>query len=40
MYIAQAKSGKFEIVKNLGAIDPNEAIVSDSAELSRQTAAE
>ena len=27
MYIAQARSGKFEIVKALGAIDPNEAIV-------------
>jgi branched-chain amino acid transport system substrate-binding protein len=24
MYIAQAKNGKFEIVKNLGVIDPNE----------------
>jgi branched-chain amino acid transport system substrate-binding protein len=27
MYIAQAKGGKFEIVKSLGAIDPNEAMV-------------
>jgi branched-chain amino acid transport system substrate-binding protein len=27
MYIAQARSGKFDIVKSLGAIDPNEAIV-------------
>src|SRR6266567_4511764 len=27
MYIAQAKKGKFEIVKALGAIDPNEAMV-------------
>jgi urea transport system substrate-binding protein len=27
MYIAQAKNGKFEIVKSLGAIDPNEATV-------------
>jgi branched-chain amino acid transport system substrate-binding protein len=24
MYIAQARKGKFEIVKALGAIDPNE----------------
>jgi branched-chain amino acid transport system substrate-binding protein len=24
MYIAQAKSGKFEIVKNLGRMDPEE----------------
>jgi len=27
MYIAQAKSGRFEIVKSLGAIDPQEAVV-------------
>ena len=27
MYIAQANNGKFKIVKNLGAIDPNEAMV-------------
>jgi hypothetical protein len=27
MYIAQAKNGAFEIVKNLGAIDPKEQTV-------------
>jgi ABC-type branched-subunit amino acid transport system substrate-binding protein len=27
MYIAQARNGRFEIVRNLGAIDPNEAPV-------------
>lgn len=27
MYIAQARSGRFEIVKSLGAINPNEALV-------------
>ena len=26
MYIAQAKNGKFEIVKNLGVIDPKECV--------------
>jgi branched-chain amino acid transport system substrate-binding protein len=26
MYIAQAKSGKFEIVKNLGHMDPKECM--------------
>ena len=26
MYIAQAKSGKFEVVQNLGVIDPKECI--------------
>jgi urea transport system substrate-binding protein len=39
MYIAQAKSGKFEIVKSLGAIDPNEAAVPQNAELRRRAAA-
>jgi ABC-type branched-subunit amino acid transport system substrate-binding protein len=28
MYIAQAKNGIFEVVKNLGAIEPNENVVS------------
>jgi branched-chain amino acid transport system substrate-binding protein len=27
MYIAQARGGRFEIVKNLGAIDPKEQMV-------------
>jgi hypothetical protein len=27
MYIAQAASGRFRIIKNLGAIEPNEAQV-------------
>ena len=35
MYIAQAKNGKFEIVKSLGAIDPNEAMVPSAAEFGR-----
>ena len=30
MYIAQAKNGRFEIAKGLGAIDPREATVSAS----------
>jgi hypothetical protein len=28
MYIAQASNGIFEIVKNLGVIEPNESFVS------------
>jgi len=31
MYIAQARSGRFEIVENLGAIDPEEALVGTPA---------
>jgi ABC-type branched-subunit amino acid transport system substrate-binding protein len=31
MYIAQARSGRFEIVKNLGAIDPQERLVETPA---------
>jgi branched-chain amino acid transport system substrate-binding protein len=31
MYIAQARSGRFEIVENLGAIDPQERLVSAPA---------
>ena len=27
MYIAQARSGVFEVVENLGRIDPQEALV-------------
>ena len=27
MYIAQARDGRFEVVENLGAIDPKEALV-------------
>jgi branched-chain amino acid transport system substrate-binding protein len=30
MYIAQARKGRFEVVANLGAIDPNEAVVRAS----------
>lgn len=33
MYIAQAKSGRFEIVENLGAIGPDEAMVPSDAEV-------
>ena len=39
MYIAQAKNGKFEIAKSLGAIDPNEATVPQDVELRRRAAA-
>jgi branched-chain amino acid transport system substrate-binding protein len=39
MYIAQAKNGKFEIAKNLGAIDPNEAIVSAAPAFAERAAA-
>ncbi len=31
MYIAQARSGRFEIAENLGAIDPQEALVEAPA---------
>ena len=31
MYIAQARSGRFDIVRSLGAIDPDEAPVPASA---------
>jgi hypothetical protein len=31
MYIAQARSGRFEIVENLGAIDPQERLVETPA---------
>jgi branched-chain amino acid transport system substrate-binding protein len=39
MYIAQAKNGKFEIVKSLGAIDPNEATVPTDVEPGGMAAA-
>ena len=28
MYIAQAHAGAFEVVENLGAVDPKEAVVA------------
>ena len=31
MYIAQARDGRFEIVQNLGAIDPQERLVEAPA---------
>ena len=31
MYIAQARSGRFEIVERLGAIDPQERLVAPSS---------
>ena len=31
MYIAQARSGRFEIVESLGAIDPQERLVDTPA---------
>src|SRR6185503_12058329 len=39
MYIAQAKNGKFEIVKSLGAIYPNEAIVPMDLGVAKRAAA-
>jgi urea transport system substrate-binding protein len=33
MYIAQARDGQFEVVKNLGAIDPNEQEVASGSRL-------
>jgi branched-chain amino acid transport system substrate-binding protein len=39
MYIAQAKNGKFEIVKSLGHIDPNEQSVPKDVERGRRAAA-
>jgi branched-chain amino acid transport system substrate-binding protein len=32
---SQAKNGRFEIVENLGAIDPDEAMVPSAAEFGR-----
>jgi ABC-type branched-subunit amino acid transport system substrate-binding protein len=39
MYIAQARSGEFKVVKNLGAIDPNEATVPGAIRDDRVRAA-
>jgi branched-chain amino acid transport system substrate-binding protein len=39
MYIAQASNGQFEIVKDLGVIDPNERSVPGAFETSRMRAA-
>ena len=39
MYIAQAKNGKFDIVKSLGAIDPDEAVVAMPVTPVRRAAA-
>ena len=39
MYIAQASNGQFKIVKNLGVIDPKEAMVPRAVEVSRMRAA-
>jgi hypothetical protein len=36
MYIAQAKNGRFDIVEELGAIDPQEAVVPNDATLSEK----
>jgi branched-chain amino acid transport system substrate-binding protein len=35
MYIAQAQDGRFQVVKNLGPIDPNERALSDEFQLSK-----
>ncbi|TGQ08576.1 MULTISPECIES: substrate-binding protein [unclassified Mesorhizobium] len=34
MYIAEAQSGRFRVVKNLGPIDPNESMLTDGFRLS------
>ena len=34
MYIAQAQSGRFRVVKNLGPIDPNERVLTGEFQLS------
>lgn len=34
MYIAQARDGRFRIVKNLGSIDPDEHMVTGGLESS------
>jgi ABC-type branched-subunit amino acid transport system substrate-binding protein len=39
MYIAQAASGRFQIIKNLGAIEPNEDPVPDVIDTNRTRAA-
>jgi ABC-type branched-subunit amino acid transport system substrate-binding protein len=39
MYIAQASNGNFKIVRSLGVIDPKEANVPNSVEMSRMRAA-
>jgi branched-chain amino acid transport system substrate-binding protein len=36
MYIAQAKNGKFQIVKNLGVVDPKERVLS-AADMRGET---
>ena len=33
MYIAQAQSGRFRVVKNLGPIDPNERVLTGEFQL-------
>ena len=40
MYIAQARSGKFEVVRSLGAIDPDEATVPIDRTVPKRAAAE
>jgi hypothetical protein len=39
MYIAQVKNGRFEIVEELGAIDPQEAVVPSDATIGEKGAA-
>jgi ABC-type branched-subunit amino acid transport system substrate-binding protein len=39
MYIAQASNGRFRIVQDLGAIDPNERVVPSAIEAGRMRAA-
>jgi branched-chain amino acid transport system substrate-binding protein len=33
MYIAQARNGQFNVVKNLGTIDPNEQEIASRSQL-------
>jgi branched-chain amino acid transport system substrate-binding protein len=36
MYIAQAKNGLFEIVEELGAVDPDEAMVPSPVKFGQE----
>jgi len=38
MYIAQARHGRFEIIKSLGAVDPNERLVATTKPRAAQSA--
>jgi branched-chain amino acid transport system substrate-binding protein len=36
MYLAQARNGRFEIVKRLGVIDPKERTLASAWRIARQ----